>query len=94
MNMDDLFERRDEVLSEASIYSLVAGLIVITSEWTLEDMTPQARMVNAWLCDEIEARYPDITSHLDRYAANPDERSYTAVILEALKDIGALDDDD
>lgn len=90
--MNELFNRKDEVLADADIHSLVAGLIVVASEWPAEEMTPQVRMIHAWLCDEIEARYPDITPYLNKYAANPDERSYAAVVIDALTRIGALED--
>lgn len=89
--MNELFSKKDEVLAEADIHSLVAGLIVICSEWDAEGMTDDVRIVHAWLCDEIERRYPDITPALNRYAAAPDERSYGAVVIEALKRVGALD---
>ena len=89
--MSELFERKDEVLADADIHALVAGLIVITSEWDAEAMTNDVRLVHSWLCDEIERRYPDITPALNRFAEAPDERSYGAVVIEALKRVGALD---
>lgn len=91
MDMNELFEKRDEVLAEADIHSLVAGLIVVSSEWAPEDMTSEVRLIHAWLCDEIEHRYPDITPALNKYAANPDGRSYAAVVIAALQRVGALD---
>lgn len=89
--MNELFSRRDEVLAEADIHSLVAGLIVITSEWEGAEMTDDVRLVHAWLCEEIERRYPDITPALNRYAEHPDSRSYGVVVIDALKRVGALD---
>lgn len=89
--MNELFKNKDEVLAEADIHALVAGLIVISSEWDSEVMTNDVRLVHAWLCDEIEHRYPDITPALNRYAENPDERSYAVVVIDALKRVGALD---
>jgi hypothetical protein len=91
MDMNELFEKRDEVLADADIHSLVAGLVVITSSWDTDSMTDDVRMVHAWLCDEIERRYPDITPALNRYAETPDERAYGAVVIDALKRVGALD---
>ena len=89
--MRDLFERKDEVLAEADIHALVAGLIVITSEWEAEVMTNDVSLVHSWLCDEIERRYPDITPALNRYAEKPDGRAYGVVVIDALKRVGALD---
>ena len=91
MDMSELFERKDEVLAEADIHTLVAGLVVIISEWDTNTMTDDVRLVHSWLCDEIERRYPDITPALNRYAETPDERAYGAVVIDALKREGALD---
>lgn len=89
--MNELFLRKEEVFADAGIDSLVAGLIVIMSEWEPDDMTAEVRMVHAWLCDEIERRYPDITPRLNRYAASPDERKYGVVVIEALRSVGVID---
>lgn len=89
--MRELFERKDEVLADADIHTLVAGLVVIVSEWDTDTMTNDVRLVHSWICDEIERRYPDILPALNRYAETPDERSYGVVIIEALKRVGALD---
>lgn len=89
--MNELFEKHDEVLADADIHSLVSGLIVIVSSWDGDSMTNEVRMVHAWLCDEIERRYPDIKPALNRYAEKPDGRSYGAVVIDALKRVGALD---
>lgn len=89
--MNELFERKDEALAEADINALVAGLLIITSEWDTESMTNDVRLVHSWLCDEIERRYPDITPALNRYAAEPDERTYAMVVVDSLKRVGALD---
>lgn len=91
MDMNELFSKRDKVLAEADIDALAAGLIIIVSEWDAEGMTDDVRLVHSWICDEIERRYPDITPALNRYAAEPDERSYGAVVIDALKRVGALD---
>jgi hypothetical protein len=91
MDMNELFERRDEVLADADIHALVAGLVVITSSWDTDSMTDDVRMVHAWICDEIERRYPDITPALNRYAETPDERAYGSVVVDALRRVGALD---
>jgi hypothetical protein len=91
MDMGELFEKRDAVMAEATIDSLVSGLIVLASEWSADTMTADVRLIHAWLCDELELRYPAITPALNKYAANPDERSYAAVVIDALTRVGALD---
>lgn len=91
MDMNELFEKHDEVLADADIHSLVSGLIVIVSSWDGDSMTNEVRMVHAWLCDEIERRYPDIKPALNRYAEAPDGRSYGMVVIDALRRVGALD---